>query len=61
LRLPHASEKAVLRPPNVASLINPNFAVEFKESDKRMMQNTEKPLLRKQEALSEKKHKKMRK
>jgi hypothetical protein len=31
---PHASEKAILRLPNVASLINPNFAVEFKESDK---------------------------
>ncbi len=38
--------------------IIPNFEVEFKESDKIMMQNTEKPLLRKQEALSEKKDKK---
>ena len=37
---------------------NPNFVVEFKETDKIMMQNTEKPLLKKQEALSEKKHEK---
>jgi len=35
--------------------IIPNLAVEFKESDKIMMQNTEKPLLKNQEALSEKK------
>ena len=41
--------------------ISLNFAVEFKESNKIMMQNTEKPLLKKQEALSEKKHKKMTK
>jgi len=38
--------------------IDPNLAVEFKESDKVMMQNTEKPLLNKQAALSEKRHKK---
>ncbi len=40
------------------SAINPNFAVEFKERDKIMMQNTEKPLLKRQKSLSEKKHKK---
>lgn len=38
--------------------IDPNVAVEFKESDKRMIQNTGKSLLKKQLALSENKHKK---
>jgi len=38
--------------------IIPNFEVEFKESDKIMMQNTEKSLLKRQKCLSEKKRKK---
>jgi len=47
--------------PAVDSSIIPNFAVEFKESNKIMMQNTEKSLVKRKKFLSKKKHKKMTK